>query len=70
MEHYVDVTGHAPEFPEWVAGFWQSKLRYRTQEELLSVAREYRRRGLPLSIIVIDFFHWTLQGDWRFDPEA
>src|SRR5438876_10876654 len=24
--------------------------------------------GLPLSVIVIDFFHWTLQGDWRFDP--
>jgi alpha-D-xyloside xylohydrolase len=70
MEHYADATGHAPAFPEWAAGFWQSKLRYRTQDELLSVAREYRQRGLPLSVIVIDFFHWTLQGDWRFDPEA
>ncbi len=70
MEHYADATGHAPEFPEWAAGFWQSKLRYRTQDELLAVAREYRRRGLPLSIIIIDFFHWTLQGEWRFDPEA
>lgn len=70
MEHYADATGHAPEFPEEAAGFWQSKLRYRTQDELLSVAREYRQRGLPLSIIIIDFFHWTLQGDWRFDPEA
>jgi alpha-D-xyloside xylohydrolase len=70
MEHYADATGHAFEFPEWAAGFWQSKLRYRTQDELLSVAREYKRRGLPLSIIIIDFFHWTLQGDWRFDPEA
>jgi alpha-D-xyloside xylohydrolase len=70
LEHYADATGHAPVFPEWAAGFWQSKLRYRTQEELLSVAREYKRRGLPLAVIVIDFFHWTLQGDWRFDPEA
>ncbi|HZR40590.1 MAG TPA: glycoside hydrolase family 31 protein [Ktedonobacteraceae bacterium] len=70
MEHYADATGHAPEFPEWAAGFWQCKLRYRTQDELLSVAREYKRRGLPLSVIIIDFFHWTLQGDWRFDPEA
>jgi alpha-D-xyloside xylohydrolase len=70
MEHYADATGHAPEFPPWAAGFWQCKLRYRTQEELLSVAREYQRRGLPLAIIVIDFFHWTLQGDWRFDPKA
>jgi len=69
MEHYTDATGHPSKFPEWAAGFWQCKLRYRTQDELLSVAREYKRRGLPLSVIVIDFFHWTLQGDWRFDPE-
>jgi alpha-D-xyloside xylohydrolase len=69
MEHYADATGHPPAFPAWASGFWQSKLRYRTQEELLAVAREYRERGLPLSVIVIDYFHWTLQGDWRFDPE-
>jgi alpha-D-xyloside xylohydrolase len=54
--------------PEWAAGFWQSKLRYRTQDELLEVAREYHRRGLPLSVIVCDFFHWTQLGDWRFEP--
>ncbi len=69
MEHYADATGHAPEFPPWAAGFWQSKLRYRTQDELLSIAREYKQRGLPLAVMVVDFFHWTLQGDWRFDPE-
>ncbi len=69
MEHYADVTGHAPEFPEWAAGFWQCKLRYRTQDELLTVAREHKRRGLPLSVIVADFFHWSLQGDWKFDPK-
>jgi alpha-D-xyloside xylohydrolase len=69
LEHYVDATGHAPVLPEWAAGFWQCKLRYRTQEELLSIAREYKRRGLPLSVIVIDFFHWSAQGDWQFDSE-
>jgi len=69
IEHYVDATGHAPLLPEWAAGFWQCKLRYRTQEELLSVAREHKRRGLPLSVIVVDFFHWTMQGDWQFDPQ-
>jgi alpha-D-xyloside xylohydrolase len=68
MERYADATGHPPQLPRWAAGFWQCKLRYRSQEELLSVAREYRRRGLPLSVIVIDFFHWTAMGDWRFDP--
>jgi alpha-D-xyloside xylohydrolase len=69
MEHYVDATGHAPELPEFASGFWQSKLRYGSQEELLSVAREHKRRGLPLSVIVIDFLHWTLMGEWEFDPE-
>ena len=52
----------------WASGFWQSKLRYRSQEELLDVAREYHRRGLPLSVIVADYFHWTAMGDFRFDP--
>ena len=53
--------------PEWASGFWQSKLRYRTQDELLAVAREYASRGLPLSVIVVDYFHWTHLGDWKFD---
>jgi alpha-D-xyloside xylohydrolase len=68
MENYAAAVGSAPILPEWAAGFWQCKLRYRTQEELLEVAREYRRRDLPLSVIVIDFFHWSKQGDWQFDP--
>jgi alpha-D-xyloside xylohydrolase len=67
LARYADATGHAPELPAWASGFWQSKLRYRTQEELLTVAREYRRRGLPLSVIVADFFHWSAMGDYRFD---
>jgi alpha-D-xyloside xylohydrolase len=70
MANYADAVGHAPMLPEWAAGFWQCKLRYRTQEELLTVAREYKRRGLSLSVIVIDYFHWTKHGDWQFDPEC
>jgi len=67
LARYADATGHAPELPAWASGFWQSKLRYRTQDELLEVAREYNRRGLPLSVIVADFFHWSAMGDYRFD---
>jgi alpha-D-xyloside xylohydrolase len=67
LERYGEVTGKAPQFPAWASGFWQCKLRYETQEELLNVAREYKRRGLPLSVIVADFFHWTRMGDWKFD---
>jgi alpha-D-xyloside xylohydrolase len=68
MGRYADLTGHAPMMPEWAAGFWQCKLRYQTQEELLEVAREHKRRGLPMDIIVVDYFAWSRMGDWRFDP--
>jgi len=69
VRSYVAATGRPPMLPTFASGFWQSKLRYRSQEELLTVARGYRSRGLPISVIVIDFFHWTKYGDWRFDPE-
>src|SRR6266487_4597122 len=36
LSHYADVTGHAPMLPDWAAGFWQSKLRYASQQELIS----------------------------------
>ena len=68
VRQYAAVTGTAPMLPAYAAGFWQCKLRYRTQQELLDIAREYKRRGLPLSVIVADFFHWPNQGEWRFDP--
>ncbi|MDR3341264.1 MAG: glycoside hydrolase family 31 protein [Treponema sp.] len=67
-EAYARATGTVPMMPDYGMGFWQCKLRYQTQEELLEVAREYKKRGLPISVIVIDFFHWTCQGDWKFDP--
>lgn len=68
MARYADMTGHAPKFPAWASGFWQCKLRYETQDELLEVAREYKKRGIPISAIIIDFFYWTEQGDLKFDP--
>lgn len=66
-ESYANVTGKVPMMPDYAMGFWQCKLRYQTQEELLEVAREYKRRGLPISVIVVDFFHWPVQGEWKFD---
>ncbi|GII30036.1 glycoside hydrolase family 31 protein [Planotetraspora mira] len=70
LSHYADATGHAPRLPSWASGFWQSKLRYESQEELLGVAREYARRDLPLSVIVVDYLHWRHIGDWDFDHDA
>lgn len=65
---YSLATGRTPMMPEYGMGYWQCKLRYRNQEELLAVAREHKKRGLPMDAIVIDFFHWTRQGDFRFEP--
>jgi alpha-D-xyloside xylohydrolase len=67
VEEYSNATGKVPMMPEYGLGFWQCKLRYQTQDELLKVAREYKTRGLPIDLIVVDFFHWPTQGDWRFD---
>ncbi len=66
---YSAATGRTPKMPEYGLGFWQCKLRYRTQEEVLEVAREHKRRGLPMDVIVVDFFHWKYQGEWDFDPD-
>ncbi|WP_232527931.1 glycoside hydrolase family 31 protein [Microbacterium suaedae] len=66
---YADATGHAPMMPERGLGLWQSKLRYASQDELMGVAREHRARGLPLDVIVADFFHWPHMGDFRFEDE-
>lgn len=66
---YADAVGHAPEMPEYGLGYWQCKLRYWNQEQLMEVAREHKRRGIPIDVIVADFFHWPHMGDFRFDEE-
>lgn len=66
---YAAVVGRAPPMPEYGLGFWQCKLRYQTQEEVLAVAREHKtQRGLPMDVIVVDYFHWPYEGEWKFDP--
>lgn len=68
-ENFAKAVGTVPMMPDYAMGFWQCKLRYQTQEELLNVARTYKKKGIPLSVIVIDFFHWPYQGEWKFDSE-
>jgi alpha-D-xyloside xylohydrolase len=69
IRQYTAVTGRAPMFRDDLLGLWQCKLRYRTQQEVLDVARKYRDQNIPVDVIVIDFFHWTRQGDWKFDTK-
>ncbi len=68
-ETYASVTGKAPMMPEYGLGFWQCKLRYYNQEQVLDIAREYKKRDIPLDVIVIDYYHWLRCGDWKFDKE-
>lgn len=68
-ETYMGLVGKAPMMPDYGMGFWQCKLRYQTQEQLLEVARKYKSLGLPLDVIVVDFFHWTQQGEYKFDEK-
>lgn len=55
---YRDITGKAVMLPRWAYGFWQSRERYKTQDELLSVLREYRERKIPIDNIVLDWRYW------------
>jgi len=55
---YRALTGKSAMMPEWAYGFWQSRQRYETQEQLLGVVREYRKRQIPLDTIVQDWFYW------------
>lgn len=68
---YRTITGKAPVMPKWAMGFWQSRERYNTQEELLSVVREFRERNIPIDNIVQDWQYWPIDkwGSHKFDPE-
>jgi len=59
QQSYVDATGHSPVYPEWASGFWQCKLRYSNQSQILDVVHGYLDRGVNLSLIVIDFYSWN-----------
>ena len=71
----ASLTGQPSHLPSWALGFWQSRLRYEREEDVLAVAAKYKELGIPLSAIVIDYFHWPVQGTWEFsasewpDPE-
>lgn len=64
---YAAVVGRTPMMPDQLLGLWQSKLRYRTDDEVRAVVAKYAAKKVQLSAIVIDFFHWPHQGDYRFD---
>jgi len=67
---YARLTGPTPLPPKAAFGLIQSKARYETQAELMSVAEGYRQRKLPLDVMVLDWFYWTRMGQLDIDPTA
>ncbi len=67
---YRTLTGKAPIMPEWIFGYWQSRERYKTQEEILSALQGFRDRHLPIDNIVMDWNYWVDDewGGFTFDP--
>lgn len=68
---YRHLTGKAPIMPKWAMGLWQSRERYKTQDELIDIVKEYRKREIPLDNIVLDWNYWPQDkwGDHDFDLE-
>ncbi len=70
---YRQLTGQAPLFGKWAYGYWQSKERYVDADDILSVAREYRQRQIPIDNIVQDWRYWGENDYWssmRFDSKV
>ena len=68
---YRTLTGKSPIMPKWAMGYWQSRERYKTQDELLATFKEFRDRQIPIDNIVLDWLHWP-EAEWgshRFDPD-
>ncbi|WP_207632691.1 glycoside hydrolase family 31 protein [Foetidibacter luteolus] len=60
---YRLLTGKAPIVPKWALGFWQSRERYKTQDEILSTVQEFRKRQIPIDNIVLDWSYWK-EAEW------
>jgi alpha-D-xyloside xylohydrolase len=60
-----DLTGQVPMFPLWTYGFWQSKERYKSQDELVGVVKKYRELGVPLDGIIQDWQYWGNNYLWN-----
>ena len=60
-----DLTGQAPMFPLWTYGYWQSKERYKSQDEVVGVIKKYRELGVPLDGIIQDWQYWGNNYLWN-----
>jgi alpha-D-xyloside xylohydrolase len=67
IHEYRSMTGHTPMLPKWAYGFFQSKDRYVSLNEIRDIATRYRREHIPLDAMVQDWFWWKTEGDPQFN---
>jgi alpha-D-xyloside xylohydrolase len=67
IHEYRTMTGHTPLLPKWAYGFFQSKDRYVSLDEIQKIAQRYREEHIPLDAIVQDWFWWNKEGDPEFN---
>jgi alpha-D-xyloside xylohydrolase len=67
IHEYRTMTGHAPMLPKWAYGYFQSKDRYVSLDEILGIAARYRQEHIPLDAMVQDWFWWKKEGDPEFN---
>jgi alpha-D-xyloside xylohydrolase len=60
-----DLTGQSPMLPLWAYGYWQSKERYKNQEEIVNVVEKYRALKVPLDVIIQDWRYWGEDSSWN-----
>ena len=65
IAHMRDLTGQVPMFPLWTYGYWQSKERYKNQDETIGVVKKYRELGVPLDGIIQDWQYWGNNYLWN-----
>ena len=67
---YRTLTGRAPILPKWAWGFWQSRERYKTQNEIVGTLKQFRDKHIPIDNIVLDWSYWEEDqwGAFTFDP--
>lgn len=69
IKGYRTLTGKSQVMPKWAMGFWQSRERYKTQDEIVGVLNEFRDRKIPIDNIVLDWNYWpeNAWGSHEFD---
>jgi len=71
ISSYREITGKVPMLPKWAFGYWQCRERYTSAEHLVKTVEEFRKRNLPVDVIVQDWQYWGKYG-WgvpKFDEQ-